>query len=226
VQRVARDDQLDECADRVCVDIQAHRSSYAHTQTRSHIYTDMMTDDIVRCKRTSICAAQAIVRYVLNSPSELIAAKYLGEIALRHALRHRCGTAQNRNPKQAPIGSDALRHIWCTIKRASYLMLHAMCSFVGRSKKAAPFAFAFVHCAPPSLSCAALHGFVMMRQAVTAGRHCASSAASGSAARCLLGRGSRRVRKDRCRVLCGARRHPCAAARSTAKSLSSTVVAQ
>jgi hypothetical protein len=118
VQCVARDDQLDECAHRVCVYIQAHRSSHAHTQTRNHIYTDMMTDDIVRCKRTSICAAQAIVRYVLNSPSELIAAKYLGEIALRHALRRRCGTAQNRNPKPNPIGSDVLRHIWYTIKRS------------------------------------------------------------------------------------------------------------
>ena len=90
---------------------------------------------------------QAIVRYVLNSPSELIAAKYLGEIALRHAVRHAVGQPQSRNPKQSPIGSDALRHVCCTVKRVAHLLLHAMCCFVGGRRKLRLSLSQFVHCA-------------------------------------------------------------------------------
>ena len=119
VQCVARDDQLDECADRVCVYIQAHRSSHAHTQTRNHIYTDMMTDDIVRCKRTSICTGNCQVRAQLSVGADC------GEVSRRD-----CSQARSEAPlwdsakpksKANPIGSDVLRHIWCTIKRSGLI---------------------------------------------------------------------------------------------------------
>jgi hypothetical protein len=79
VQRVARDDQHDECADRVSMLIRTRYSAHKRTGQMHFI---------------CVC----IGRFVLNSPSELIAAKYLGEIALRRA--------EPIPPEQPPLCAD------------------------------------------------------------------------------------------------------------------------